>query len=141
MVAEPLVFHVRRRELDPEESWVYVWVAKEEGRIVYVGTTSMPPVVRTWLHLHHQDPGSGRIAARYASVGGNLSEPFDVLAFPVPESFSRSEVKRCVIRRLADSELLAQRYIGEPPGDNPGGRVAIFGDEVVAVIARLARES
>lgn len=120
---------IRDGELADTGSWVYVWLRPGWDRpVIYVGGTGLPPVVRTWLHLHDPDPGIGRVAARY----GDLSaEPLDVLAFELPPSLPRPTVKAAAIQRLHTENLLAQRYVGDPPAPID------VTDEVTAIVDRV----
>ena len=102
--------HIRGGDLADSGSWVYVWLL--EGHVIYVGTTGLPPEVRTWLHLHDPDPGIGRVKARYPGLG---ADSLDVIAFRLPDSMSRSEVKVAVIAHLSAAGLLSEHYVGDPP--------------------------
>jgi hypothetical protein len=111
MESEAILLQVRDGELVGIGSWVYVWLRAGQDRpVVYVGSTGVPPVVRTWLHLHDADPDIGRIVARYPQVS---SEPLDVLAFSVPAPLSRTSVKSALIDRLESRHLLSERYVGD----------------------------
>ena len=112
MTSQPRIAHVRQGELELSESWVYAWVERTERLVVYVGSTSLNPELRSWLHLHDSDPRVGRILARRPAA---KEEDFDVLAFPVPSLLSRSITKRVLIERLFESGQLSSHYVGEPP--------------------------
>ncbi|ACZ83138.1 hypothetical protein [Streptosporangium roseum] len=101
---------IRGGELTDSGSWIYVWLL--EGRVIYIGTTGLPPEVRTWLHLHDPDPDIGRVKARYPGIG---TDSLDVVAFRLPESMPRSEVKVAVIAHLSAMGLLSEHYVGDPP--------------------------
>ncbi|MFJ2032067.1 hypothetical protein [Streptosporangium sp. NPDC087985] len=102
--------HIRSGDLTDSGSWVYVWLF--EGHVIYVGTTGLPPEVRTWLHLHDPDPDIGRVKARYPGVG---LDSLDVIAFRLPESMPRPEIKAAVIAHLSATGLLSEHYVGDPP--------------------------
>jgi hypothetical protein len=77
----PAVLHVRNGEIVEDGSWVYLWLRPDHRqRVIYVGATGLPPAVRTWLHLHHEDPEIGRVASGYPAAGGALDEDFGAVA-------------------------------------------------------------
>lgn len=111
METDAILLQVRDGELVGVGSWVYVWLRPGRKRpVVYVGSTGVPPVVRTWLHLHDADPDVGRVVARYPDAA---REPLDVLAFPLGERVSRGAVKSAVVERLEADGLLAEKYVGD----------------------------
>lgn len=120
--------HIRDGDLADPGSWVYVWLL--EGRVLYVGTTGLPPEVRTWLHLHDPDPDIGRVRARYPGIG---ADPIDVVAFRLPGSLPRSEVKVAVIAHLGAAGLLSAHYVGDPPQHGP------VGDGLSPLLHRITR--
>jgi hypothetical protein len=133
------LLRVRGGELADTGSWVYVWVkaGARERPVIYVGATGLPPAVRTWLHLHDDDPDVGRLAARYS---GSAHEELDVLAFPVPEPLARPLVKAAVIQRLHRLGLLAERYVGDPADSQPSpGEMAETTERVVAAVLAHGR--
>jgi hypothetical protein len=134
------LLRVRGGELADTGSWVYVWVkaGTRERPVIYVGATGLPPAVRTWLHLHDDDPEVGRLAARYS---GLAHEDLDVLAFPVPGHLARRLVKAAVIQRLHQRGLLAERYVGEPPGSQPSPDDAVEAAERVVAAVKIAASS
>ena len=93
----------------PAESWVYAVVAGS-GSVLHVGSTFLPPVVRTWLHLEHEDPQ----VARLRGLDAALLQDAVVVALPVPEGVDRQRV-----RDLARSRLLAPDDVA--PGPAPAG--------------------
>ncbi|MFC4062957.1 hypothetical protein ACFOWE_32145 [Planomonospora corallina] len=104
--------NVRAGELTGSGSWVYLWLLGP--RVVYVGTTGLPPEARTWLHLSHPDPSIGRIRALLPDLAaGDL----DVLAFRLPDGVGRPRAKAAVIAGLSGAGRLSGRYAGDPPGD------------------------
>lgn len=114
MENEAILLQVRDGDLVAVGSWVYVWLRAGADRpVVYAGSTGVPPVVRTWLHLHDTDPDVGRLLARYPDVA---RDPLDVLAFPVPPRLDRAAVKAALVDRLESRGLLSDRYVGDPPG-------------------------
>jgi hypothetical protein len=72
--------------------WVYVWRRGHE--ILYVGATSLPPEVRTWLHLHDESPDVGRVRAERPDA---LVGPVEVCAFRLAEGVDRQQVKRALL--------------------------------------------
>ncbi|MDP9847840.1 hypothetical protein [Streptosporangium lutulentum] len=121
---------IRDGDLADSGSWVYVWTL--EGQVIYVGTTGLPPEVRTWLHLHDPDPDVGRVRARHPEIGS-----LDVIAFRLPESVPRPRVKIAVIDRLSALGLLSEHYVGDPPRHEP------IGDEwsplLLSITSRIER--
>ncbi|TDE12985.1 hypothetical protein [Jiangella asiatica] len=111
---EAILLQVRDGELVGVGSWVYVWLRPGPDQpVIYVGSTGVPPVVRTWLHLHDADPDVGRVAARYPAAA---HEPMDVLAFPVPRHLERAAVKAALVDLLDMRGLLSEFYVGDQPG-------------------------
>lgn len=109
------VVRIRDGELVEDGSWVYVWLRQAEQQpVIYVGGTGLPPVVRAWLHLHHDDPEIGRIASAYPAAGGDIGEMLDVYAFRIPDGVPRRAVRDAVIRRLAAANELSSHYCGFP---------------------------
>jgi hypothetical protein len=119
--SEPVVLHIREGGLKLDGSWIYVWAHASKGAVVYVGTTNLPPVLRTWMHIHDPNPDIGRVAAHYPPAGGEMHDPLDVIAFTVPVGLSRPEVKRCLVNLLAERDLLAATYFGDQPADDVFG--------------------
>lgn len=120
MDGEAILLQVRDGELVGVGDWVYVWLRPGQERpVVYIGSTRVPPVVRTWLHLHDEDPDVGRLLARYP---GATNEELDVLAFPVLPPLQRSAVKSALIGRLELGGLLSAEYVGDQGGllNRPG---------------------
>ena len=127
---EGVRLHVRNGELADAGAWVYAWVAAgDDPCVVYVGATGLHPATRTWLHLHDPDPDISRIAAR---VSTTATEPFEVLAEPVPDGVVRSEERDAVIARLSELGLLTDRYVGFPPVV-----VERFGEAAERLVARI----
>lgn len=93
-------FPVHAGVFDDDGSWVYVW-RTAEGEVAYVGATGMPPKVRAWLHLHHDDPNVGRIRARHPEV---THDRVEVVAFEVADGISRQHVKAALTAILAAEE-------------------------------------
>ena len=135
MNLQPTVLRVRDGDLAEAGSWVYVWIRPgTERRIVFVGATGLPPAARVWLHLHDRDSEVGWMGHRYPAAGGDLREPLDVVAFPVPESVARRAVRDALIKRLAEAGELSPHYCGFAP-------VAEEGDaEAVAVAEALQQQ-
>lgn len=131
------VWHVRDGELvgDRPDSWVYVWRLPDSpdprANILYVGTTGMPPALRTWLHLHSRDKDIGRVAKRFPKID---TEAADVYAFPVPPGMERPQVKHALVHALADAGLLAPEYVG-PPME----RAATVSEQVAAYVAEVVQ--
>lgn len=140
MLNEPQVWHVRDGELlgDRPDSWVYVWRLPDSpdprANILYVGTTGVPPALRTWLHLHSKDRELGRLRKRFPQID---TEAADVYAFPVPSGLERPEVKHALVHALADAGLLAPEYVG-PPMENAVQVSEPVASYVAEVLASLA---
>lgn len=133
------VWHVRDGELlgGRPDSWVYVWRLPDSpdprANVLYVGTSGMPPALRTWLHLHARDKELGRVGRRFPKI--TTTEPADVYAFPVAPGLSRPEVKRALVHALADAGLLAPEYVGPPlEGASP------VSDAVASYVAEVLNE-
>jgi hypothetical protein len=137
------IIHIEKREVVPNGSWVYVWVRDETHAIVYVGATGVEPALRSWLHLNHEDSDIGRIAKKYPRVGGDLSEHFTVIAFPVDQTIDRQDVKRYLEGALSESSALDDQYIGEPLSSNAFSTdVEILGTAIVSeLLERIRRRS
>ena len=105
--SEFVVLRVRDGELADAGNWVYVWI-DEAALVVYVGATGLDPQTRVWLHLHHDDPEIGRMAARFSRLP---TAGLDVLAMSVPEAVSRADVRDVLGARLAEEGLLADDAI------------------------------
>jgi hypothetical protein len=105
--SEFVVLRVRDGELADAGNWVYVWI-DETALVVYVGATGLDPQTRVWLHLNHDDPEIGRMAARFPRLP---TSELDVLAMSVPEEVSRADVRDVLGARLAEEGLLADDAI------------------------------
>lgn len=145
-VSDPRVLHVRDGDVVFEDSWVYVWILEsgddgsDGSRVVYIGTTGLDPALRTWLHIHDKDPGTGRVASHYPAAGGSITDPLDVYAFAVPSELERREVKQMLVNVLSEAGLLAGTYFGVPPMDDvASSEVASFCREVTDSISRILR--
>ena len=125
------VLHVREGAISDTGSWVYVWLRVDgDRRVVYVGSTGLPPEVRTWLHLHDPDPDVGRLAVRYPSV---QTHPLDVIALPISPHESREEVRAHLAAALAREGLLSEAYVGDAPGvPDPSGATQV--EAIVAYV-------
>ena len=77
--------------------WVYVWM--DAVGVVHVGSTALDPSVRTWLHLHDDDPEIGRIRAQRPDL---LTSDSTVRAFRLRPGIDRRSV-RDAVRDLLDS--------------------------------------
>jgi len=110
-----VILHIRGGEIADAGSWIYTWLrVGGDRRVVYVGATGLQPETRAWLHLHDPNPDIGRIVARYPAVG---DEPLEVVAVRLPDGVSRQETKLGLTARLAEEELLSERYVGDAPTD------------------------
>ena len=89
-MSEPAILSVHDGELAASGSWVYVWLRPDTREVLYVGSTGLPPVARTWLHLHHEDPDVGRVRAQHPEV---LSGEVAVYAWSLRADLDRHEVK------------------------------------------------
>ncbi|SRR5688572_8833391 len=141
MESEAVLLQVRDGALAGVGAWVYAWLRVGATRpVVYVGSTGVPPVVRTWLHLNDTDPDIGRVIARYPDAA---HEPLDVLAFPVPDTLSRPAVKSALVDQLEARALLSERYVGDQPalltGNGQAAQAAT--DMVEQIVAHLRTAS
>jgi hypothetical protein len=105
-----LRLQVRQGELEGDGQWVYAWIGP--AGVVYVGATALHPATRTWLHLHHEDPEIGRMAARYPELG---NQELDVVALELAESIDRQQVRHSAVRLLDERGLLAPDNVCDPP--------------------------
>lgn len=129
----PVLLEVRAGELVATGSWVYAWLTVPAADVLYVGCTRLPPQVRTWLHLHDPDPDVGRVVARHPAV---LSDPVDVLAFPLSKGLDRKAVKSALIAALHEARLLSVGYVGDPPG-TPDAEDAVA-EHVASMVVNIA---
>jgi len=78
----------------PASQWVYVWRTDDSARrIFYVGATTLPIEVRTWLHATSDDPNIGRIKASHSDA---LDGVVTVTGYRVPSGVDRQAVKAYV---------------------------------------------
>lgn len=70
--------------------------------VLHIGATWLPPAVRTWLHLHHEDPEIGRVRAATPEA---LEGDVQVWAFEVSEGLDRQTVRRVVMELLDGGEV------------------------------------
>jgi hypothetical protein len=129
---------VREGEIQDAGSWLYVWVPTGRPEVIYVGGTGLPPVLRAWLHLHHDDPSVARIADRYP---GAATESLEVVACRLPDDLDRPTAKAELISQLHQRQLLAADYVGDPPGGSEVSErvrrcVEAVVDHVVSTFAR-----
>lgn len=98
----PRVISVRDGQIQPDGSWLYVWINLDIPAVSYVGATGLDPELRAHLHLTHENPAIGRVHAQlpHAATGR-----FDVLAFPLTEGASRSSAKQALISALQSKGL------------------------------------
>lgn len=104
--AHARIVRVEAGTVRPQGSWVYVWIDVDEHAIVYVGATAYDPELRAHIHLTNDDPDVGRVRAMIPRYD---ERTFDVLAFALPASVERSEVKASLLgglrtRGLFDSD-------------------------------------
>ena len=123
---------MRNGEIAGAGSWVYAWVGA--SGVLYVGATGLPPAVRTWLHLHDDDPNVGRLRARYPS---SMHEELDVIALRLPDGVDRREVKHAVVTRLGERGLLSDRHVCDPPAAVASAAAAV--DLLVEAVAEHVR--
>ena len=123
---------IRDGQVQDAGSWLYVWRPYGAPGIVYVGATGLPPAVRSWLHLHHEDPSVARVGHRHP---GALTEPLEVLEFRLPDALDRSAAKAELVRRLAARGDLGESYVGDAP--EPGGPADDVRRAVDEVLDRL----
>lgn len=105
-----LPLRVRDGELESGGQWVYAWIARDG--VVYVGATTLHPETRTWLHLHDENPGVGRMRARFPDLA---AEELDVLAVELPEDIDRQRIRHGAVALLAERGLLSPRQVCDPP--------------------------
>jgi hypothetical protein len=105
-----LRLQVRNGELESDGQWVYAWIGRVG--VVYVGATALHPATRTWLHLHHDDPEIGRMAARYPELA---HQELDVVALELAKDVDRQQVRHSAVRLLAGRGLLAPDHVCDPP--------------------------
>jgi len=129
---ETLTIEVHEGAIDMRESWVYVWrsPSQEASPVIYVGSTAMPPMLRTWLHLNHEDPDVGRVGRGYPDIN---EESLTVQAFRLDDDIDRQTVKHALISALGRDGHLGPAYIRPPPGD-----VVAEGKEAEALAEILA---
>ncbi len=107
-----LRLQVRNGELESDGQWVYAWIGP--AGVVYVGATALHPATRTWLHLHHDDPQIGRMAARYPELA---NEDLDVVAVELADDVDRQQVRHSAVSLLGERGLLAPDHVCDPPLD------------------------
>lgn len=93
-------FPVNAGAFDDAGSWVYLW-RTDDGRVAYVGATWMPPKVRAWLHVHHDDPDLGRIRAQHPEL---VDQRVEVVAFEVAGGIDRQQVRQALTSIVAAEE-------------------------------------
>jgi hypothetical protein len=130
------VLRVRDGGLADSGSWIYAWWRTRDLRVIYVGSTGLPPCVRTWLHLNDPDPAIGRVAALYPAAA---TEPLDVLFLQLSPSAPRQAAKLALIHELQIHTMLADDYFGDlPPAAAPHHFDAMFAQELARFIELLA---
>lgn len=102
-----------------DESWAYV-VLSGTGRVLHVGATGLPPMVRLWLHLNDPDPAVGRL--RVEVDADDLLDAV-VVAVEVPAGVDRRAVRDLVRRWSVDDEgsAAADPTAGPVVPGAPGG--------------------
>lgn len=128
-----VVLSVRDGEIAERGSYVYVWVRSADQRVLYVGATGQPPLLRTWLHLHDPDPDVGRVLARYPAA---TREELDVIVFALPDTVSRADIRDSLVVSLNEDGLLAADYFGPSPREDAPRSVDVAFDTVIAEIER-----
>ena len=93
-------FPVDAGVFDDAGSWVYVW-RTTDGVIGHVGATGMPPKMRAWLHVNHDDPDIGRVRAQHPEL---LGARVEVLAFEIAAGIERQQVRDALRAILAAEE-------------------------------------
>lgn len=92
--------HVEDGSLDTA-NLVYAWVRRgSPPTVAYVGATSLPLAVRTWLHLNDSDPEIGRIRAHHPEA---MSGAVDVIGFELDRTVERRAVKAAVAEMISGS--------------------------------------
>ncbi|TWP32843.1 hypothetical protein [Leekyejoonella antrihumi] len=95
------------------------------------GSTGMAPVLRTWLHLYHEDPDVGRVGRGYPGI---RQESLTVLAFRLDEDVDRQSVKDALIARLSRAGRLGSCYIGPGPAPVTVAETSPTGEGKVAQV-------
>jgi len=79
---------------------VYAWtVDNDPAVVVHVGATGLPPVVRSWLHVHDDNPDIGRIRAQHPEL---LCGDVTIRAFQIRSDLDRRAVKNFVVAELTE---------------------------------------
>lgn len=104
MSGEQRTFSVIHGQLQVPDSWVYLWVSKASGLVIYIGATRLDPEVRAWMHLHDENRNVGRVRADYADY---KTEAMDVFAFAVPPGIDRAAVRDGLTRAASAAGMLA----------------------------------
>lgn len=102
---QPRVIPVRRGEIQPVASWLYVWVDASDGSIAYVGATGFDPELRAFLHLTSDNPDLGRVRA---TVPRAAERDFDVIAVELPKEYPRPQAKQALLDWLATKDTGAR---------------------------------
>lgn len=136
-MVETVRLSVRGGAVQDAGSWLYVWFRAQDGNVIYVGSTGLMPAVRTWLHLHGDDPCVARVRSRYE---GALNEALEVIAFRLPDYLARREAKVELVRQLSDQGLLSDAYAGDPP-ERPGAETTLEAQQVVVEILAQIRQA
>lgn len=108
----PRVISVRRGQVQPSGSWLYVWVDASTAVISYVGATGFDPELRAYVHVTSDDPALGRVRAGVADYD---QRDFDVLAFELPDSVDRAAARKLLAEALIPSPDVSAA-VAEAPG-------------------------
>jgi hypothetical protein len=118
------VISARHGQVQPSGSWLYVWLDRGEGSVVYVGATSFDPELRAHLHLTSEAPEIGRVRA---TVPRYDERDFDILAFSLPASLPRSIAKQALSDALGAAA-------NNSPAEAENGLLRGVIDEAVATV-------
>lgn len=112
MTVKPQRYTVRDGHVAGVAPTVYLW--RREDAVLYVGATWLHPAARVALHLHGPER-SRLVGAARECAGISRDGPFEVIAFPVPDSLDRQRLKQGLIAALSAADQLGDAYIGPAP--------------------------
>lgn len=132
-IVEVGTVRVRDAEVESVGPWVYVWLRRGAlPEVLHVGATTLDPHIRTWLHLHHDDPAVGRV--RHAHEPNRLDD-VDVVAFRLTGGLDRAAVRDAVADALRGQEMSTPAPADEGPSIGAEER-----DAAAAIVGHLGRK-